>query len=408
MLPAFRIRNLRRPPSPSGQQRGQSPPKGCYDAIVQITAPQYDRTVSTVPEATLKYVDEDQEVITVSHRTPHKPSTTDHIQIGSSLELIQRLNEPVAPSTKRPEPSQVSLEHKASPLATYSRASSSFSPRPGQEPSASHANNLLISHGIDPMQITETQFRAFQQQNPQVQLKSIRVYTQNVEQHQRAVKAALFTSRTDPTPQSREELMQQAKDLVARADHQTEAFRLQCSQQQPHTSLEKDYVHAFDLDSTSQRAFNVWCQIQSKMLMDMDMERAEKACKDAQSHSSPSQHGGLLEKLSDGPGNAASDLLDNRKGDQSLRLPQDERQYYFDITNPPQLNSEAATKPACQGGFGLGGQRLAKEPTPLLDLDQETNLTIEGRRQVCILPTEDMRAKAFLNFYIFRVTATID
>lgn len=247
-----------------------------------------------------------------------------------------------------------------------------------------------MSHGINPVQLSETQFRAFLKQSPQVQLKSIRVYNQNLEQQQRAVKAALFTSRTDPTPQSREKLMQLAKDLVARADQQTEALRLQYNQQQQPATSETDHMHVFDLGSKSQRASNVWCKIQSQMLMDMDIERTEKASKEDQSHSNPSQHGGSLEKSSDRPEDATSDRSENRTGGQPLPLAQDERQYYFEITNPPQLNSRVSKIAANQGAFGLGGQRPAEEPTPLLELDQETNLTIEGRRQVCILPPEDV------------------
>ena len=49
-----------------------------------------------------------------------------------------------------------------------------------------HANNLLMQHGINPGGLSETQFQAFQQQNPQVQQKSIQVYAQNLAQHQRS------------------------------------------------------------------------------------------------------------------------------------------------------------------------------------------------------------------------------
>lgn len=296
----------------------------------------------------------------------------------------------MARSAERPKPSQAFLEHRAPPVAAYSRFSPSFIPRLGQEPSASHANNLLMSHGINPMHLSETQFRAFQQQNPQVQLKSIQIYAQNVEQHQHAVKAALPMSRTDPTPQSRAKLMQQAKDLVARANQQTEALRFRYNQQQLTATSETDHMHVFDLGSKSQRASDVWCRIQPQVLMVMDKERTEKASKDSRSYSNPSQHEHSLEKSSDRPEAATSDRPENRTEDQTLRLAQDERQYYFEITDPPQLNSRVSTMAANQGAPGFGGQGPAKEPTPLLELDQETNLTIEGRRQVCILPTEDV------------------
>ena len=53
-------------------------------------------------------------------------------------------------------------------------------------PSALHANNLLMQYGINPSALSETQFQSFQQQNPQVQQKSIQVYAQNLAQHQRS------------------------------------------------------------------------------------------------------------------------------------------------------------------------------------------------------------------------------
>ena len=70
MLPPFRIRNLRRSNSAADTEtHGMlSTDLGAPDhhAIVQVSAPEYDATVSTHPEATLKYMDEDDgEVITV-------------------------------------------------------------------------------------------------------------------------------------------------------------------------------------------------------------------------------------------------------------------------------------------------------------------------------------------------------
>ncbi|PGH18652.1 hypothetical protein AJ80_04399 [Polytolypa hystricis UAMH7299] len=49
------------------------------DGVVQVSADEYDRTISENPEATLTYVDEEDERVTV----------------GSSMELAQRLDEPV-------------------------------------------------------------------------------------------------------------------------------------------------------------------------------------------------------------------------------------------------------------------------------------------------------------------------
>lgn len=247
-----------------------------------------------------------------------------------------------------------------------------------------------MAHGINPMQLSEMQFQAFQEQSPRVQLKSIQIYTQNLEEHQRAVKAALLTSRTDSYPQSRDVLMQQAKNLVTRADQQIEAFRSQDSQEPQTATLETGQIHVFDLDNSSQKALSVWRQIQSKTLMDMESERAQNVSKEVQCHHEPSHRGGSLETFSNRLEDVAPGRPDNMKGDQALPPAQDERQYYFEITNPPQLNNGARTKAASQECSGPGTQRLAKETTPLLELDQETNLTIEGRRQVCILPTEDV------------------
>lgn len=60
---------------------------------------------------------------------------------------------------------------------------------PGQQmmadPQAQHANQLLISNGINPGNLSESQFTSFQQQNPAVQAKSIQVYAQNLAKNQR-------------------------------------------------------------------------------------------------------------------------------------------------------------------------------------------------------------------------------
>lgn len=70
MLPPFRIRNLRRSNSTadtdthSGLSTELRAPN--QHGVVQVSAPEYDATISTHPEATLKYMDEDDgEVITV-------------------------------------------------------------------------------------------------------------------------------------------------------------------------------------------------------------------------------------------------------------------------------------------------------------------------------------------------------
>ncbi|OAP65373.1 hypothetical protein AYL99_01345 [Fonsecaea erecta] len=79
-LPAFGIRDLNGPTCPPG--------------IVQITASQYDSTIHSQPDAVLSYIDHDDgELITV----------------GSSLELQQRLEEPVPPSVALVPPAPQSV-----------------------------------------------------------------------------------------------------------------------------------------------------------------------------------------------------------------------------------------------------------------------------------------------------------
>ena len=49
---------------------------------------------------------------------------------------------------------------------------------------AANANSMLMQSGINPNSLSEHQFAAFQQQNPQVQQKSIQVYAQNLAKNQ--------------------------------------------------------------------------------------------------------------------------------------------------------------------------------------------------------------------------------
>ena len=53
------------------------------------------------------------------------------------------------------------------------------------DPQAMHANQLLINNGINPGNLSDSQFASFQNQNPSVQQKSIQVYAQNISKHQR-------------------------------------------------------------------------------------------------------------------------------------------------------------------------------------------------------------------------------
>ena len=59
---------------------------------------------------------------------------------------------------------------------------------PGQQvmgDPALNANNLLMNNGINPGNLSDSQFASFQQQNPAVQQKSIQVYAQNLAKNQR-------------------------------------------------------------------------------------------------------------------------------------------------------------------------------------------------------------------------------
>ncbi|MCJ1251231.1 hypothetical protein MMC30_008462 [Trapelia coarctata] len=81
MLGPFRIRNLRRSASPPNHTSYYSPSRrGSLDAVVSVTGSEYDYNVHMHPESKLLYLDEDDgEIVTA----------------GSSLELAQRLDDPV-------------------------------------------------------------------------------------------------------------------------------------------------------------------------------------------------------------------------------------------------------------------------------------------------------------------------
>src|SRR5439155_721525 len=66
--------------------------------------------------------------------------------------------------------------------------------------SAQQAHNLLIANGINPNQLTASQFNSFQQQNPGVQQKSIQVYAQNLAQHQRTALQSQTMPNGMPNP----------------------------------------------------------------------------------------------------------------------------------------------------------------------------------------------------------------
>ena len=66
MLGPFRIRNLRRPSSPTLPSPYTNNKIRSYDAVVGLTGQEYDNNVQRYPESKLKYVDQDDgEIITV-------------------------------------------------------------------------------------------------------------------------------------------------------------------------------------------------------------------------------------------------------------------------------------------------------------------------------------------------------
>ena len=66
MLGPFRIRNLRRPSSPTLPLPYAGIKIRSYDAVVSLTGQEYDSNVQQYPESKLKYVDQDDgDTITV-------------------------------------------------------------------------------------------------------------------------------------------------------------------------------------------------------------------------------------------------------------------------------------------------------------------------------------------------------
>lgn len=67
MLPTFKVRDIQCSST-------------LYDPLVKITAPEYDSTVSHRPDASLKYMDDDDgEIVTVSAKSPMPRSRAKHV-----------------------------------------------------------------------------------------------------------------------------------------------------------------------------------------------------------------------------------------------------------------------------------------------------------------------------------------
>ncbi|KAH0547623.1 hypothetical protein GP486_008412, partial [Trichoglossum hirsutum] len=125
------------------------------------------------------------------------------MQLATKHQILQQINrgEGSDMDMNGPRPqSPSSAENAPSPSKRPRLESGQFSGQPmvpngrgqqiqGQQvnaASAQQAHNLLIANGINPNQLTPSQFNSFQQQNPGVQAKSIQVYAQNLAQHQRS------------------------------------------------------------------------------------------------------------------------------------------------------------------------------------------------------------------------------
>ncbi|KAL6713948.1 hypothetical protein ACLMJK_008442 [Lecanora helva] len=67
----------------------------------------------------------------------------------------------------------------------------------GGDVQALNANNLLMTNGINPGNLSDTQFASFQQQNQAVQQKSIQVYAQNLAKNQRQQSMSLVGGISD-------------------------------------------------------------------------------------------------------------------------------------------------------------------------------------------------------------------
>ena len=104
MLPSFQLRNIKSSSSTSPRaSQSDLESSSNHEHLIEITAPEYDSTVSDHPEATLKYVDDDDgEVVTVGSRPRMFACHTNiHIQVGTSLELSERLREPIPKALER-------------------------------------------------------------------------------------------------------------------------------------------------------------------------------------------------------------------------------------------------------------------------------------------------------------------
>ena len=105
--------------------------------------------------------------VDINGQRPHTPSSGDNAPSPSKrprIEGAQYNGQPMMPNGRGQQP-----------------------PMPQQiinTPAAANASHVLLANGINPNQLSTTQFESFQQQNPQIQARSIAVYNQNLVQHQ--------------------------------------------------------------------------------------------------------------------------------------------------------------------------------------------------------------------------------
>ena len=120
MLKPFRIRRL-------------------YDTeagVIQITAPQYDQTIRSTPEAALTYLDDDD---------------GDNILVGSAIELEQRLDDPVATSHIRRHTRPTSSGSPTSDMHTFDISHTSASLATWRDHEAYSSKNLRKAASLSPI-----------------------------------------------------------------------------------------------------------------------------------------------------------------------------------------------------------------------------------------------------------------
>lgn len=118
----------------------------------------------------------------VNGQRPHTPSAGDHAPSPSKRQRIDGapFNQQMIPNGRGPPPGM-----------------------PGQmmgggDQQSQHANQLLLNNGINPANLSDSQFQSFQQQVPSVQHKSIQVYAKNLAKNQRDSMPGAMSDQESP------------------------------------------------------------------------------------------------------------------------------------------------------------------------------------------------------------------